>query len=83
MTREPLIDIRHLKKYFPIKTGLFNRVVGHVKAVDDVTFRIYKGKRSDWSANRAAANRRWAARFSNCRSRAAARCILTASRCSR
>lgn len=44
MTREPLIDIRHLKKYFPIKTGLFNRVVGHVKAVDDVTFRIYKGE---------------------------------------
>ncbi|WCR25214.1 dipeptide ABC transporter ATP-binding protein [Paenibacillus thiaminolyticus] len=44
MTREPLIDIRHLKKYFPIKTGLFNRVAGHVKAVDDVTFRIYKGE---------------------------------------
>ncbi|TDL53054.1 dipeptide ABC transporter ATP-binding protein [Paenibacillus dendritiformis] len=44
MTRDPLIDIRHLKKYFPIKTGLFNRVVGHVKAVDDVTFHIYKGE---------------------------------------
>ncbi|WCF08993.1 dipeptide ABC transporter ATP-binding protein [Paenibacillus thiaminolyticus] len=44
MTREPLIDIRHLQKYFPIKTGLFNRVAGHVKAVDDVTFRIYKGE---------------------------------------
>ncbi|OBY81480.1 peptide ABC transporter substrate-binding protein [Paenibacillus sp. KS1] len=44
MMKESLIEVRNLKKYFPIKTGLFNRVVGHVKAVDDVTFSINKGE---------------------------------------
>ena len=37
---EALVDVRHLKKYFPIRRGLLSRVVGHVKAVDDVSFRI-------------------------------------------
>ncbi|WP_430111416.1 ABC transporter ATP-binding protein [Paenibacillus sp. B1-33] len=44
MMDQSLIEVRNLKKYFPIKTGLFNRVVGHVKAVDDVTFTINKGE---------------------------------------
>lgn len=44
MNESYFIDIRHLKKYFPIKTGLFNRVVGHVKAVDDITLGIYEGE---------------------------------------
>lgn len=44
MMDQSLIEVRNLKKYFPIKTGLFNRVVGHVKAVDDVTFNINKGE---------------------------------------
>ena len=39
-----LIEIRNLKKYFPIKKGVFRSTVGHVKAVDDVTFSIDKGK---------------------------------------
>jgi len=37
----PLIEVRNLKKYFPIKKGIFGRTVGHVKAVDDVSFDIY------------------------------------------
>lgn len=44
MMDQSLIEVRNLKKYFPIKTGLFNRVVGHVKAVDDVTFNITRGE---------------------------------------
>ena len=40
---ESLIQVRHLKKYFPIRAGLFGRVVGSVKAVDDVSFNIKKG----------------------------------------
>lgn len=36
----PLLEVRDLKKYFPIKTGLFKHVTGHVKAVDGVTFSI-------------------------------------------
>ena len=41
----PLIEVRHLKKYFPIKKGiLIDRTVDYVKAVDDVSFQIYPGK---------------------------------------
>lgn len=39
--REPLLEVRHLKKYFPIKKGIFSRTVGHVKAVDDVSLTVY------------------------------------------
>lgn len=40
---DDLLVVKNLKKYFPIKVGLFNRVVGHVKAVDDVSFTIKRG----------------------------------------
>ncbi len=39
-----LVEAKHLKKYFPIKGGVFGRQVGAVKAVDDVSFSIPKGK---------------------------------------
>jgi oligopeptide/dipeptide ABC transporter ATP-binding protein len=42
--REPVVSLRSLKKYFPIKTGVFSRVTGHVKAVDGVTFDIFPGE---------------------------------------
>lgn len=38
-----ILMVRDLKKYFPIKGGLFNRVVGQVKAVDGVTFNLKRG----------------------------------------
>lgn len=38
---EPLLEIRGLKKYFPVKKGILNRVVGSVKAVDGLTFNVY------------------------------------------
>jgi oligopeptide transport system ATP-binding protein len=41
---EILLDVQNLKKYFPIKKGLFAKTVGHVKAVDDVSFKINKGE---------------------------------------
>lgn len=37
---KPLLEVRNLKKYFPITKGLLSRVVGQVKAVDDVSFTI-------------------------------------------
>ena len=40
----PLVSVRNLKKYFPIKRGLFQTTVGHVKAVDDISFDIYPGE---------------------------------------
>jgi oligopeptide/dipeptide ABC transporter ATP-binding protein len=39
-----LLIVENLKTFFPIKKGLFRRTVGHVKAVDDVSFGIPKGK---------------------------------------
>lgn len=39
-----LIEVKNLKKYFPIKKGVFKSTVGHVKAVDDVSFKINEGK---------------------------------------
>jgi oligopeptide transport system ATP-binding protein len=40
----PLIEVRNLKKYFPVKKGVFSRVVAHVRAVDDVSFEIAPGE---------------------------------------
>lgn len=39
-----LLDVRGLKKYFPIQRGLLRRTVGYVKAVDDVTFFVREGE---------------------------------------
>jgi len=36
--KDVLLRVNNLKTYFPIKKGFFNKVVGHVKAVDDVSF---------------------------------------------
>lgn len=44
MITEPLLQVSHLKKHFPIRSGLLRRVVGHVRAVDDVSFHINKGE---------------------------------------
>ena len=39
-----LLDVKGLKKYFPIRRGLLQRTVGLVKAVDDVTFFVNRGE---------------------------------------
>jgi len=41
---EALLRVRHLKKYFPIRGGLFSREVARVHAVDDVSFDIRPGE---------------------------------------
>jgi len=41
---EEIMQLKNIKKYFPIRGGVFSRVVGHVKAVDDVSFGIKKGE---------------------------------------
>ncbi len=38
-----ILMVRDLKKYFPIKGGVVSRVVGHVKAVDGVSFNLKRG----------------------------------------
>ncbi|MCX7653171.1 MAG: ATP-binding cassette domain-containing protein [Fervidobacterium sp.] len=42
--REVLLRIDNLVKYFPIRAGVFKRIVAWVKAVDGVSFEVYKGE---------------------------------------
>lgn len=45
MSREILVKVENLKKYFPIHKGMtIKRVVGQIRAVDDITFDIYRGE---------------------------------------
>ena len=39
-----LLEVNNLKKYFPVKAGVFRKTVAHVKAVDDVSFYINEGE---------------------------------------
>ncbi|MBB6018939.1 ATP-binding cassette domain-containing protein, partial [Deinococcus radiopugnans] len=41
---ETLLEVRHLEKYFPIRGGLLSRVVGNVKAVNDISFKLGRGE---------------------------------------
>ena len=40
----PVLDVRNLKKHFPVRKGLLRRAAGHVYAVDGVSFSIEKGQ---------------------------------------
>lgn len=44
MEQNNIIEVRNLVKYFPIKAGVLQRVVGHVKSVDGVSFNIGRGQ---------------------------------------
>jgi oligopeptide/dipeptide ABC transporter ATP-binding protein len=41
---ETLVEVNNLVKYFPVRAGILQRVVNHVKAVDDVSFIVRKGE---------------------------------------
>ena len=43
-TGETLLDVQHLEKFFPIRGGLMSRVVGNVKAVNDISFKVGRGE---------------------------------------
>jgi oligopeptide transport system ATP-binding protein len=40
----PLLDVRDLRKHYPVRHGLFGRVRGHVRAVDGVSFTLRRGE---------------------------------------
>lgn len=42
--QKPILEVKGLKKYFPIKNGFFNKTTGSVKAVDDVNLSVYEGE---------------------------------------
>ncbi len=39
-----VLEVRGLKKFFPIRQGFLQRIVGHVRAVDDVNFDVKQGE---------------------------------------
>ena len=39
-----LLEVKNLKKYFPVTKGIFSKVVGYVKAVDNISFDIKEGE---------------------------------------
>src|ERR1700687_3133256 len=43
-SKSVLLDVKGLKKYFPIRRGLLQKTVGTVKAVDDVSFFLNQGE---------------------------------------
>ena len=41
---ENIMEVQHLKKYFPVKGGFVSHTLGYVQAVDDISFTIKKGR---------------------------------------
>ncbi len=41
---QPLLAVKNLKVYFPVRRGILARTVDHIRAVDDVTFNVYPGQ---------------------------------------
>ncbi|GAA0317604.1 dipeptide ABC transporter ATP-binding protein [Bacillus carboniphilus] len=41
---EPLLKVENLKKYYPVKSGFFNKAKKYVRAVDDVSFEVFPGE---------------------------------------
>ncbi len=41
---QPLLEVKNLKKYFPIRGGIFSKPIGYVHAVDGVSFHLNKGE---------------------------------------
>ena len=42
--KENILEVKNLKKFFPIQRGFLKTVVGHVRAVDDISFAIKSGE---------------------------------------
>ena len=43
-SHEPLLKVEHLQTWYPLRKGVFSRVYGHVKAVDNVSLEVYEGE---------------------------------------
>lgn len=42
--KEPILRIKNLKTYFPIRKGLFGKITDYIKAVDDISFDVFPGE---------------------------------------
>ena len=44
MEKKTILEVKDLKQHYPIKGGFFKRTIGHVKAVDGISFKILEGE---------------------------------------
>ncbi len=44
MNNDVLLEVKNLKKYFPIKGGILGRIINYVRAVDDISFSVKRGE---------------------------------------
>src|SRR5665648_452932 len=44
MKKQKILEVKNLKTYFPLKRNYFGQVTNYTKAVDDVSFDLYKGE---------------------------------------
>ena len=42
--KTPILEVKHLRKYYPITKGFLRKKVGEIKAVDDVNFHLLPGE---------------------------------------
>ncbi len=40
----PLLQVKHLKKYFPVRKGIFSKRIGWVQAVEEISFHLHSGE---------------------------------------
>ena len=58
VTPKVMLEVTDLKKYFGIKAGILRRTVGHVRAVDGVSFSLREGETlASWASPGAASPR--------------------------
>lgn len=43
-SKKPILEVKNLKTYFPVRKGIFGKVHDYIKAVDDVSFDVYPGE---------------------------------------
>jgi peptide/nickel transport system ATP-binding protein len=41
---QPILNVENLKVYYPIRKGVFSKISGHVRAVDGISFQVYRGQ---------------------------------------
>ena len=41
MPKKTILEVKGLKKYFPIEKGVLKKTIGHIKAVDEITFSLF------------------------------------------